>query len=90
MELGVPKEEKLVVVVSRLAWEKTRVVEAAIQAVTNLQEEFPVHLAIVGGERTYPWCMPQPSWPMISLTKILSRWWARGWILGSATEPPMW
>jgi glycosyltransferase involved in cell wall biosynthesis len=54
MELGVPKEEKLVVVVSRLAWEKTRVVEAAIQAVTNLQEEFPVHLAIVGGGAHLP------------------------------------
>ena len=48
-ELEIPEGEKLIVLVSRLAWEKTRVVEAAIQAVVNLQAEYPVHLAIVGG-----------------------------------------
>ena len=53
-ELRVPEEEKLVVLVSRLAWEKTRVVEAAIQAVVNLRAEFPVHLAIVGSGAHQP------------------------------------
>ena len=48
-ELQIKPDEKLVVLVSRLAWEKTRVVEAAIEAIMNLQAEFPIHLAIVGG-----------------------------------------
>ena len=47
-QLNLKPEEKLIVLVSRLAWEKTRVVETAIQPVTNLHKEFPVHLAIVG------------------------------------------
>lgn len=47
-QLQIPEGHKLVVLVSRLAWEKTRVVEAAIQAVVNLQNEYPIHLAIVG------------------------------------------
>lgn len=47
-ELELGTQDKLVVLVSRLAWEKTRVVEAAIQAVIQLQPEFPLHLAIVG------------------------------------------
>jgi glycosyltransferase involved in cell wall biosynthesis/GT2 family glycosyltransferase len=53
-ELQIPEEERLAVIVSRLAWEKTRVVEAAIQAVVNLQGEFPLHLAIVGGGAHQP------------------------------------
>ena len=90
MELEVPKEEKLVVVVSRLAWEKTRVVEAAIQAVTDLQENSLCTWPSWVGEHTYPWCMPQPSWPMIVWIRILSRWLGRGWIRGCAIAPPMW
>lgn len=46
--LEIPAGEKLIVLVSRLAWEKTRVVETAIQAVAKLQSEFPVHLAVAG------------------------------------------
>lgn len=53
-ELGIPEDEKLVVVVSRLAWEKTRVVEAAMEAVARLHSEFPLHLAIVGGGAHQP------------------------------------
>ncbi|NMA60266.1 MAG: glycosyltransferase [Firmicutes bacterium] len=47
-ELELNPEDMLAVVVSRLAWEKTRVVEAAIQATIQLQDEFPLHLAIIG------------------------------------------
>ena len=48
-QLQLGPEDKLVVLVSRLAWEKTRVVEAAIEAAASLQSEFPLRLAIVGG-----------------------------------------
>lgn len=47
-ELELTANDKLVVLISRLAWEKTRVADAAIQAVIQLQPEFPLHLAIVG------------------------------------------
>lgn len=47
-ELNLKSADKLAVVVSRLAWEKTRIVEAAIQATVHLQKEFPLRLAIVG------------------------------------------
>ena len=46
--MEITDDDRLVVLVSRLAWGKTRVVETAIQAVVELHEEFPIHLAVVG------------------------------------------
>lgn len=47
-ELELTAKDRLVVLVSRLAWGKTQVVETAIQAITQLQAEYPIHLAVVG------------------------------------------
>ncbi len=47
-ELEIGEEDKLIVLVSRLAWGKTRVVETAIQAAAALHQEFPIYLGIVG------------------------------------------
>lgn len=47
-ELELNDNDQLVVLVSRLAWGKTQVVETAMQAVVQLQAEYPLHLAVVG------------------------------------------
>ena len=47
-ELELTENDRLAVLVSRLAWGKTQVVETAIQAVVQLQPEYPIHLAVVG------------------------------------------
>lgn len=48
-ELELEAGQKLIVLVSRLTWGKTRVAEMAIRAVQELAKEYHLKLAIVGG-----------------------------------------
>lgn len=48
-ELGLRDDEKLILLVSRLEWTKTRVVEVAINAAVELAKDYNLKLAIIGG-----------------------------------------